>query len=89
MNIKPEFKFTGIEQRENLQQEHLLFSTVHALFGSLESPVGYININLTLPVSDRGQSLSALRQESLAAARAIICTEALQAWIAAQELASE
>lgn len=76
------FSFTGLDQRG----DHL-FALVHVMIGSEDDSIGHTNIELSVPVANRDQSLAALREESLALARATIQAAPILAWMDRQRAA--
>jgi hypothetical protein len=69
------YEFTGIKQLSEY-----LYASVHVRIGSETDSIGYVNIKIEVPVANREQSLSALREESLALARACIQEAPLLQW---------
>jgi hypothetical protein len=73
------FDFAGVEQRGEF-----LFALVHVTIDPGPDSIGCANIDVSVPVANRDQSLAALREESLALARATIQSGPLVAWITEQ-----
>jgi hypothetical protein len=73
-------EFAGMEEKGPY-----LYAIIHLQIGQeADEAIGYTNIRISVPITDRGQTLSQLREESLALARQTIQTEPVLAWMEKQ-----
>lgn len=79
------FAFAGIEEKSPF-----LYAIITVQIGKeTDETLGYMNIRMSVPLANRDRPLFALREESLALARATIQTEPLLAWMSAQRAAGQ